>query len=273
MPLVLFSNGTEETLALPLAHIARIEKINTGDIKRVGGDEYLEYRGTSLPLIRLHNFLPIQMPMEESETLNVLIPKLSSTPVGVVTEKVIDAIEIEANFDRDTISGNGIFGSTILDNGIVILVDIHGLVSSAHPEGTWSQQLRFGPAGPLRVLLAEDTPIYQTIIKSYLQAAGADITVADDGEEAWEILGKNEFDMVVTDMAMPSLDGLGLLTRIRESQELQGLPVIAVSSGAAFFDKAGIQSRAFDGISEKLDAQGLIASMNEVSAQREEATA
>jgi two-component system, chemotaxis family, sensor kinase CheA len=270
MSLVLFSNGTEETFALPLSQISRIEKIAAADIKRVGAEEFLQYRGASLPLLRLHDHLRIQTPAGDDATHYVLIPNVEGQQIGLVTSRVIDAVEVDASFDKDTITGPGIFGSAILDQGIVLLVDIHGVVAASNRGGAQQQLAGMADGRPLRVLVAEDTPIYQAILGSFLTRAGAEVTLAADGQEAWTTLSSGGFDLVVTDIAMPLLDGYGLLARIREGAATRQVPVLAISSIAISDEIGRGKIKEFDGVALKLDAPGLIRSVASAFARGQE---
>ena len=58
----------------------------------------------------------------------------------------------------------------------------------------------------MKVLLVEDTPFFQMVEKDYLKDAGMSVTVVSDGEEAWEKLEHDHFDLVISDLIMPNLD-------------------------------------------------------------------
>jgi len=71
----------------------------------------------------------------------------------------------------------------------------------------------------MNVLIAEDDAISQNLLKTNLQQMGYEVTVANDGEEAWRIFDACPSRIVVSDWLMPNLDGLGFLQRIRERPE------------------------------------------------------
>ena len=261
VPVVLFSAGTEELFALPLGQVARIEKVKLGDIRRVSNREYLNYLGASIPLLRPDQYLPLTGMAERGESLEVIIPKHAGHALGVVCTKVIDARDVDIEVDRETIAWEGLLGTALLDGEIALLLDIHGFAALAgEGRSTIPRMLPAGPSGLPRVLLAEDTPYYRAIVEATLRRAGADVVVAEDGRVAWEYLmaEAETFDAVVTDLAMPVLDGRGLLSRIRNDERTQSLAVVAVTTGRAATNELTEGRDAFDAQVSRLDASGLV---------------
>jgi CheY-like chemotaxis protein len=87
------------------------------------------------------------------------------------------------------------------------------------------------PAGSLRLLVAEDEPHIRRILVTILETAGFRVDVVHSGVEAMERLeGPNPYDMVLTDLLMPELNGLELLEGIRGLPSRQGLPVIVLTA-------------------------------------------
>ena len=90
------------------------------------------------------------------------------------------------------------------------------------------------PAGPRRgqprVLVADDSRLARDATARMLVSAGYQSVSAEDGWEAWEMLSERRFDVVVTALEMPRLDGFQLISRIRREATLRGLPIIVLSS-------------------------------------------
>lgn len=85
---------------------------------------------------------------------------------------------------------------------------------------------------PVRILVADDDPIMLEFAVAQLSQPGATIVTADDGEAAWQELVRatEPFDLVLSDLEMPRLTGLGLLDRIRRSPAHAALPVVVITS-------------------------------------------
>lgn len=77
-----------------------------------------------------------------------------------------------------------------------------------------------------RLLFADDDPILREFAKVHLTTESATVVTAADGEEAWEALKAESFDIVLVDLEMPRLDGFGLVKRMRANPRTADLPVI-----------------------------------------------
>lgn len=80
------------------------------------------------------------------------------------------------------------------------------------------------------ILIADDSESIRTILKLTLQFKGYSILEAEDGEEAYKILQENPCDLLVTDLAMPHMSGLELLSRVRGELKMESLPVIVCTA-------------------------------------------
>ena len=88
-----------------------------------------------------------------------------------------------------------------------------------------------------RILLVEDNAINQEIAAEFLQDAGMDVTIANNGKESLDIIGKNEFDLVLMDIQMPVMDGLEATRIIRNEKKLTHIPIIAMTAHAMAGDR------------------------------------
>ncbi len=124
---------------------------------------------------------------------------------------------------------------------------------------------------PLRILVADDNPINQTVARAVLEAAGARVETADDGDEALAQLRVAAFDVVLMDVNMPRMDGIEAVSRIRAGQAGRAdTPVLALTADAMAGEEARLMALGFNGLQAKpVQPAALIAAIFEVTAGRE----
>ncbi len=127
-------------------------------------------------------------------------------------------------------------GSAALEDGrIAVLLHVPDIMTEvrkmARPVTEGSQTRR------LKVLLVDDSPIARATESALVRALGHTVEEAQDGEDGWSRLQGNQYDLILTDVQMPRLDGFSLTRRIKQSAELAKIPVVILSSLASPEDK------------------------------------
>ncbi|MEQ8788103.1 MAG: response regulator [Pirellulaceae bacterium] len=89
-----------------------------------------------------------------------------------------------------------------------------------------------------RLLLCDDEPHILRAAEFKFKRAGFEVLTACDGEEGWRHIQENRPDLVVTDCQMPRLDGVSLVKRVREHDELADLPIIMLTAKGFELSKA-----------------------------------
>ena len=118
-------------------------------------------------------------------------------------------------------------GSAIVAGHTTLFLDVYKVVELYSPEwfGGYNKEASYN------IILAEDSTFYRNMIKSYLSANGYNVVTAKDGNDAWEKLVEyGNFDILITDIVMPNMDGFELSTRVREDDRFSQIPIITISS-------------------------------------------
>jgi DNA-binding NtrC family response regulator len=109
---------------------------------------------------------------------------------------------------------------------------------------------------PIQILVVDDEPNMRKVLRAMLEHDGHEVHVAEDGAEALRILAENHLDLVITDLRMPGMDGMGLLGRIHEQRV--GLPVIMITAhGTVDTAVEAIKLGAFDYLTKPFERKTL----------------
>ncbi len=257
--LLLFTPDGHEMLAVSAPVVARLEVIQPKDILIAGGQEMIRYGKSLLPVLRPERFLPVSA-VAMADEWSVIVIEIDQRQVGLLTQEIQDIIEMDDEIDTRTLPGQGFLGSFFWQDQPVLVLDVYGLVARAFPEWFPNRSGSVSESGhrPHRILLVEDSSFYRSIEKSYLEVEGFTVVEADNGKEALALLRQQAFDLIITDIEMPEMDGLALCRAIREVPDWRSLPVIIVSSRNGAEDIAAGKQAGADAYLIKLDQNELI---------------
>ena len=262
--MLLFSNHANEHFAITMDVISRIDRVRADQIDSVGGQELLQYRDTTMSLLRLENCITAKM-AESKQRLYVIVFEVAGKEVGLIAPYLEDICDITTSIDTVTFRERGVLGSMVLGEKTTRFLDLFELADIAHPE--WHQDNEViaveEDEQPPVVLLAEDSNFFRKQVTSMISEKGYQVVDCEDGLIAWETLqsGEYEFDVVVTDIEMPNMDGFELAGRIKESK-WSHLPIIALTSLASSADvQRGIEV-GIDDYQIKMDRDKLLNSLH-----------
>ena len=233
--LLLFENAPGELCGVPIEQVSRVERVRHEQIEYLGGRRTMQYRGSSLPVVSLHDAAAVGELTDEQQWVVVVFESLGR-PLGLLAAEPLDMVETALALDSVTLRQRGIAGSAVLKNRTMLLVDILDLAAAARPE--WDQTIAppvhsGGAPGELpTILIADDSEFFRSQVQRLAETVGCRVLAAEDGQAAWELLDQHadEVRLVATDVEMPRLDGLALTRQIRADGRFAALPVIALSS-------------------------------------------
>jgi two-component system chemotaxis sensor kinase CheA len=232
---VLIVRVAGSVLALPVSAIGRIVRVDRDAVRQVNSGPAIEIDGRAVPLARLATLL-------ELGGSATALDRVPAVVVGSAAERctlVVDAIDGEQEL---VVSGLGdylrhnanIAGASVLSGGeIVPVLNVASIVRrvAQKPQSSRVFEPRADQAAPRkRVLIVDDSITTRTLEKSILEAVGYAVEVATDGVDALQKLRVQRFDLMLSDVQMPRMDGIELVTRVRADAELRRLKVVLVSS-------------------------------------------
>jgi two-component system chemotaxis sensor kinase CheA len=233
----------EYRFALPAGNVERALRFKRTDIKTVENRETLELRGETLSVVRLSTVLELahKNAADSPPTLSAVILSCTDQRMVFLVDEVLGEQEILVKaLGKQLARLPHVAGATILSTGQVVpVLNVQELMKSAvRVSGAGATSAAASPvassagtSGSQRsVLVAEDSITSRDLLKNILEAAGYRVTTAVDGIDAFTQLRSGTFDLVVSDVDMPRLNGLDLTARIRADRHLSELPVVLVTS-------------------------------------------
>jgi two-component system chemotaxis sensor kinase CheA len=223
-----------QRFGVPIASVAAVVTVDA--VTTLAGQSYVEVHGESLRLTDLARLIDADT-ADLAHAAHALVMGEAGARVAIACDRVLgDEDVVVKSLGAMMAAVPGYLGAAILgDGGIMLIVDPAYLVRRA-ARGSRTIH-RTGPAGPPaptaapRVLVVDDQFIVRELERSILDTAGYRVRTACHGREALEAIETDgDFDLVVTDLQMPELDGLGLLAAIRSDSAHATLPVVIVSS-------------------------------------------
>ncbi len=260
----IMARSGQQTYAIPTVNVQQILRIAPTEVHTIGGRHVLALGGPPLPVARLADTLGMEHADDASDDAKLLVVVMGSGSISAAT--IVDELLAEQEI---TIKHLGrrirhirhISGGTLLPSGeIALVLNVANLIRTQLSDGVPApivpRETKPVEAAPRRLLVVDDSVTTRALMQAILESAGFNVQTAADGRFALEKLDQGKFDLVVSDVDMPRLNGFGLTEAIRKSDRLARTPVILVTSRGTDEDKArGIQAGA-DGYIVKADFEG-----------------
>lgn len=219
---------------VPTAHVERVVRTRADMVQTVEGHETIALDGRAISLVRLADVLDLP-PAEGAPPANwiVVVLGLGEHRIGFVVDAVLGEQEVLVKRLRRPLSRvRNIAGATVLGSGRVApILNTADLLKSARKAGVASKRIKAMavPASVKSVLAVDDSATSRMLIRNILETAGYKVTSAIDGIEAFTLLRTEKFDVLVSDVEMPRLNGFDLTARVRADARLAELPVVLVT--------------------------------------------
>ena len=230
-----------ERFAIPLNAVRRVAIQPATDIRASAHGETVVVEDEPIDLIRLDRALALPSPTRGAHVETVLV-HAGNRVIALEVDEVVQKEEIVIKSLGRFLEGVGPFaGATISTEGHVsLLLDPVKLLEAATRPSVASKRSMAGPAvatarPPVpargrRVLLVDDSISVRKFVGQMLDRAGFEVTTANDGAEALAKIADARFDVVVTDLEMPRVNGYELIDDLRRRPEARALPVIVLTT-------------------------------------------
>ena len=235
---VLLVEVGRQTLALPTGNTDRVLRLAATAVQSVDGREAISVGGESVLLERLDRALGMEArATDAAERVLAVVLRSGERRAAFRVDRVLDEQEVLAKGMGSYLQRVRHFsGATILGTGRVVpIVSVAELIESARARHTAPEvtpveaAVPRAAARPRAVLVVEDSITSRMLLKEILESDGYVVTTAINGAEAVAVLERQAFDLVVSDVEMPRMNGFQLTEAIRGDPRWHGLPVILVT--------------------------------------------
>ncbi|WP_158934517.1 hybrid sensor histidine kinase/response regulator [Burkholderia sp. S171] len=250
-----------EPYGLPLAHVTRTLVLPRASIDLLEGHQHFAFEGRRLGIVTAHQILRSGTFETISDTLNVVVIGQGSASYGVVVDRFLgERMLVVQPLDKRLGKVPNIAAGALMENGDPLLIAdlddwlraVEKLVVDGELGRVSSGTVRVVAAARKRVLVVDDSLTVRELERKLLAGRGYDVTIAVDGMDGWNAVRSERFDLVITDIDMPRLDGIELVTLIRRDSQLRETPVMIVS----YKDRAEDRQRGLDAGADYYLAKG-----------------
>jgi two-component system chemotaxis sensor kinase CheA len=231
--------AARQSFVVPMSHVEKVIRVAPEEIGTIEGRPTVSLGGRAVAFTRLHDVLGLpaaDSDGSDSQTLTLMILGSGDHRIAFAVDAVLDEQEVLVKPLRKPLSRvRNIGGATMLPSGqMAAILNVPDLLTSARHAGVTMPAVRstVSDVQPTRrsILVAEDSITSRMLMKTILESAGFTVTTAVDGLEAFTLLRAHQFDLLVSDVDMPRLNGFELTARVRADARLASLPVILVTA-------------------------------------------
>ena len=233
---------------LPIEAVVRVIRIAPEEVERIEGRDVVRWHGRPLPVARLSGLLGLpnadDQPQPGGKHTCVIIGS-GEEKVGLLLEEILgDQEALVKELRPPLVRVRNVAAAGLLGTGQAVLIlrpsDLITSLRTSPRQPTAGAAPTTVPVQTQRqplVLVVDDSITTRTMEQNLLEASGYRVQVAVDGVDAWTLLKSEEFDLVLSDVDMPRMDGFELTARIRADRKLADLPVVLVTALEAREDK------------------------------------
>ncbi|AIS19692.1 chemotaxis protein CheA [Pseudomonas rhizosphaerae] len=226
-----------EAYAFPLAHIEHTMDLPADDIIQLEGRQHFWFQDRHVGLVAASQLLQRPSGQGDEATLKVVVIRDREAIYGVAVDRFIgERTLVVLPLDARLGKVQDISAGALLDNGaVVLIIDVEDMFRSVEKLLNTGRLERIDKRSQQaesvrkRVLVVDDSLTVRELQRKLLSHRGYDVAVAVDGMDGWNALRSENFDLLITDIDMPRMDGIELVTLLRRDSRLQSLPVMVVS--------------------------------------------
>ena len=243
-----------QVYAFPLNEVGEVRRITETDLRQIEGRSAVRVEGATLPLHSFSDMMGLAPLQEKLERKHLLVLGRGNERQALLVEEVLDEQDVVVRaFDSRLGKLRDLQGVTLLrDGGVALIVDLGDLLQSmqdhqqsglkSHRSSAAGDdlgrgidaveqdidQMEAGEAGG-NILVVEDSATVREVERHMLEQAGYRVTTAVNGVDGFNKLRGDSFDLIISDIDMPRMNGIEMITKIRAIEKYGAIPIIVVS--------------------------------------------
>ncbi|MFM0741568.1 hybrid sensor histidine kinase/response regulator [Paraburkholderia xenovorans] len=227
-----------EPYAVPLAHVNRTLHVSRADIELLEGHQHIAFDGRRIGVVTAHQILETAASTNQTDTVSMIVIGDGAQTYGVVVDRFLgERMLVVQPLDPRLGKIRNITAGALMENGDPVLIadvddwlrSVEKLVAGGDLQHAQRGAAQTAQRATRRVLVVDDSLTVRELERKLLATRGYDVTIAVDGMDGWNAVRGERFDLVITDIDMPRMDGIELVTLIKRDPQLQSLPVMIVS--------------------------------------------
>lgn len=227
-----------EPYAFPLTRIDRIVMVESADIAIAENRQYFTLDNQNIGLVTAYQVLELAAPPEKLDLLPVIIVSDRSSSYGLAVDKFLGERDLVVRpLDPRLGKVADISAAAFMEDGTpVLIIDVEDLVRSTDKLLAESQLQKVSKTEQTaesttrkRVLVVDDSITVREVERKLLENQGYEVEIAVNGMDGWNALRTGQFDLVISDVDMPRMTGIELVSQIKNHSALKSIPVIIVS--------------------------------------------
>lgn len=224
--------------AIPLARIGHIITVERSDVSDVENKQYFTMNQKNIGLIAAHQILELSEPSPTSGPLSVVVVSDRDDTYGLVVDKFLGEHDLVVRpLDPRLGKVPDISATSLLSDGSpVLIVDVSDIVRSMDAILNAGQLTKVGVVTAeemankrKKILVVDDSITVREMERKLLENRGYQVDVAVNGMEGWSAVRTNHYDLVISDIDMPRMNGIELVRQIKNHPRLHSLPTIVMS--------------------------------------------
>jgi two-component system, chemotaxis family, sensor histidine kinase and response regulator WspE len=227
-----------EPYAFPLTRIDRIVMVESADIAIAENRQYFTLDNQNIGLVTAYQVLELAAPPDKLDLLPVIIVSDRSSSYGLAVDKFLGERDLVVRpLDPRLGKVADISAAAFMEDGTpVLIIDVEDLVRSTDKLLAESQLQKVSKTEQTaesttrkRVLVVDDSITVREVERKLLENQGYEVEIAVNGMDGWNALRTGQFDLVISDVDMPRMTGIELVSQIKNHSALKSIPVIIVS--------------------------------------------